>query len=130
MTPKNLRFATVLTTLLMSASAFAWIPEGFWTDGWNYYYVNSRQEYCSSYYKPEARRLTYYQQQELSHYRYQGQCEAYDKGPKNFQGRSYYFNGEGAYCQYRYYKYNLVELNSYQADYLFRSNRFDGFCVE
>jgi hypothetical protein len=119
-----------LAVTCLGAAAFAYIPEGHWTDGWEYYYVNYKYEYCSTDYSGEARRLNPQQQQELRSYSYQGACEGYDKGPKNYQGRSYYFNGEGAYCQYRYYKSNLQEMRSSEAQHLFQSNRFDGTCVE
>lgn len=122
-------FAMLAATVLSSVAS-AYIQEGFWTDGGNYYYVNSQYHYCTATYKPEARRLSYSQAQELRSYAYDGQCEGWDKGPKNYQGRSYYFNGAGAYCQYRYYKSNLPELSGQQANDLFRMNRFDGTCVE
>jgi hypothetical protein len=123
-------FAVSLAAILTSVSAFAFIPEGNWTDGWEYFYVNSRYHYCSADYNRDARRLSWQQEQELRSYTYDGTCESREKGPKNYRGRSYYFNGEGAYCQYRYYKHNLEEMSSSQANWLFDSNRFDGYCVE
>lgn len=127
---KSKQLLAIAALSLLGSSAFAYIQEGFWTDGYSYFYVNSKQHYCTSGYKPEAQRLSSWQRQELQSYSYDGECENYGKGPKNYQGRSYYFNGVGAYCQYRYYKSNLPEMSSWQASELFRSNHFDGTCVE
>ena len=124
------RIVGLVGAMLVSASAYAYISEGVYTDGRNYYYVNGKGAYCTSTYNPNAQWLTRYQMRELQSQRYDGICEAYGKGPKNYQGRSYYFNGEGAYRQYAYYKRELREMDYRQAQDLFRANRFDGTCHE
>ena len=120
-----------LALTLASSSAFAYIAEGVWHDGNGvYYYVNGQGAYCSSTPTAGARQLTSRQLRELSRQRYDGVCVGYDKGPKNYRGVSYYFNGQGHYCEYRDYKSNWVEMNRRQANDLFRSNDYDGICVE
>lgn len=130
MSPKFLQSTIFAAVTILGGIAQAYIPEGFWTNGWETFYVNSQYEYCQSAHKPEARRLSWSQENELRQYSFQGECESYTKGPKNYRGTSYYFNGEGAYCQYRYYRSNAPEMSWQQADTNFRTNRFDGYCAE
>lgn len=123
---------TVLAFALtaVSSTAMAYIPEGSWTDGHSYYYVNNKYHYCTATYKPDAQWLSQSQVNELRYYTHDGICEGYNKGPKNYQGRSYYFNGNGAYCQYTSYNPQAPQLTSQQARDLFNANHFDGWCQQ
>lgn len=51
------------------------------------------------------------------------------EGNFNYQQRSYYSNGVGAYCQRHQYHYEYSELNYWDVNEL-RYTQFDGMCDE
>lgn len=120
-----------VSVLLMMATvpALAAVREGNFNYRGQSFYSNGVGAYCQRHqYHYDFPELSYYDARELNYTRFDGMCaEGPAEGGMNYRGRSYYANAEGHYCQYRYYRNDLREVDGWEAQQLFRKI-FDGTC--